>query len=90
MNYRDDETDEEFMARRPTVVMFHGNGGNLGHRIPLAMVFQQFLRLNVLMVSYRGCVTVSHLHHSFADFYAVMESPPEVLRKKVSFGLSLP
>ncbi|KAK0450350.1 Alpha/Beta hydrolase protein [Desarmillaria tabescens] len=54
LNYSETETDEEFMARRPTVIMFHGNGGNLGHRIPLGMMFQLLMRCNVLMVSYRG------------------------------------
>ncbi|KAI0666428.1 alpha/beta-hydrolase [Trametes maxima] len=48
------ETDEEFAARRPTVLMFHGNGGNVGHRIPLAKVFFMQMRCNVLMMSYRG------------------------------------
>ncbi|KAK0443496.1 Alpha/Beta hydrolase protein [Armillaria borealis] len=57
LNYSDRETDvEELMTRRPTVIMFHGNGGNLGHRIPLGMMFQLLVRCNVLMVSYRGCV----------------------------------
>ncbi|KAL1939240.1 hypothetical protein VTO73DRAFT_10043 [Trametes versicolor] len=50
----DSETDEEFASRRPTVLMFHGNGGNLGHRIPLAKVFYVKMRCNVLMLSYRG------------------------------------
>ncbi|KAG7439827.1 alpha/beta-hydrolase [Guyanagaster necrorhizus] len=54
LNYSDTETDEKLVARRPTVIMFHGNGGNLGHRIPLAMMFQLLMRCNVLMVSYRG------------------------------------
>ncbi|KAI5122877.1 hypothetical protein M0805_003329 [Coniferiporia weirii] len=47
-------SDEEFAARRPTVVMFHGNGGNAGHRIPLAKMFFVEMRCNVLMLSYRG------------------------------------
>ncbi|KAH8096849.1 alpha/beta-hydrolase [Cristinia sonorae] len=46
--------DDEFAATRPTIIMFHGNGGNLGHRIPLANVFFVKMRCNVLMVSYRG------------------------------------
>ncbi|KIP05743.1 hypothetical protein PHLGIDRAFT_36294 [Phlebiopsis gigantea 11061_1 CR5-6] len=50
----DDLTDEEFAASRPTVIMFHGNGGNLGHRIPLARVFFCKMRCNVLMLCYRG------------------------------------
>ena len=35
-------------------MMFHGNGGNLGHRIPLARVFYLKMRCNVLMMCYRG------------------------------------
>ncbi|KAF7973606.1 hypothetical protein HWV62_14772 [Athelia sp. TMB] len=54
LNINDDETDEEFSASRPTILMFHGNGGNHGHRIPLAKVFYVKMRCNVLMLSYRG------------------------------------
>ncbi|KIJ64023.1 hypothetical protein HYDPIDRAFT_28917 [Hydnomerulius pinastri MD-312] len=50
----EDQSNEEFAATRPTVVMFHGNGGNHGHRIPLARVFYLKMRCNVLMLSYRG------------------------------------
>ncbi|KAH9896509.1 alpha/beta-hydrolase [Cubamyces lactineus] len=50
----ENETNEQFAARRPTVLMFHGNGGNVGHRIPLAKVFYVKMRCNVLMLSYRG------------------------------------
>ncbi|OCH84321.1 alpha/beta-hydrolase [Obba rivulosa] len=49
-----EDADEEFASFRPTVIMFHGNGGNMGHRIPLAKVFYTKMRCNVLMVSYRG------------------------------------
>jgi len=48
------ENDDEFIASRPTIIMFHGNGGNHGHRIPLAKVFFMKMRCNVLMLSYRG------------------------------------
>ncbi|OBZ78246.1 Protein bem46 [Grifola frondosa] len=51
---KDQQTNEEYAAARPTVLMFHGNGGNLGHRIPLAKVFYAKMRCNVLMLSYRG------------------------------------
>ena len=44
----------QYAATRPTVIMFHGNGGNMGHRIPLAKVFYVKMRCNVMMVSYRG------------------------------------
>lgn len=37
-----------------TVIMFHGNAGNIGHRIPVAGVLQLAVRCNVLMVEYRG------------------------------------
>jgi len=47
-------TEEEFIASRPTVIMFHGNGGNHGHRIPLAAIFVTKMRCNVLMMCYRG------------------------------------
>ncbi|KAI6157335.1 Alpha/Beta hydrolase protein [Pisolithus tinctorius] len=50
----DEMSDDEFAATRPTVLMFHGNGGNLGHRIPLARVFYNEMRCNVFMLSYRG------------------------------------
>ncbi|TIB63261.1 hypothetical protein E3P77_03574 [Wallemia ichthyophaga] len=39
---------------RPTVIIFHANAGNMGHRLPLAQVFYKNLNTNVLMVSYRG------------------------------------
>ncbi|EIN04741.1 alpha/beta-hydrolase [Punctularia strigosozonata HHB-11173 SS5] len=48
------ETDADFAATRPTVIMFHGNGGNAGHRVPLARMFYIKLRCNVVMLSYRG------------------------------------
>ncbi|KAH9059319.1 Alpha/Beta hydrolase protein [Lactarius vividus] len=47
-------SDEEFAAARPTVLMFHGNGGNHGHRIPLGKIFFGKMRCNVIMLSYRG------------------------------------
>ncbi|KAF8496343.1 Alpha/Beta hydrolase protein [Gautieria morchelliformis] len=49
-----DEADEKISAHRPTIIMFHGNGGNMGHRIPLAGLFHRHMRCNVLMLSYRG------------------------------------
>ncbi|TIA86788.1 hypothetical protein E3P99_03550 [Wallemia hederae] len=39
---------------RPTVILFHANAGNMGHRLPLAQVFYHRYKTNVLMVSYRG------------------------------------
>lgn len=37
-----------------TVLMFHGNAGNIGHRIPIAKVLEANLSCNVLMLEYRG------------------------------------
>lgn len=34
--------------------MFHGNGGNVGHRVPLARIFFLKMRCNVMLLSYRG------------------------------------
>ena len=34
--------------------MFHGNAGNIGHRVPIAKVLQENLDCNVLMAEYRG------------------------------------
>ncbi|KAL4893296.1 Alpha/Beta hydrolase protein [Aspergillus ambiguus] len=41
-------------GRNLTVMMFHGNAGNIGHRIPIAKVLQDVLGCNVLMLEYRG------------------------------------
>jgi len=45
--------------------MFHGNGGNHGHRIPLGKIFFGKMRCNVIMLSYRGQV-----------LHAVLDLPP--------------
>ncbi|OJJ42912.1 hypothetical protein ASPZODRAFT_136766 [Penicilliopsis zonata CBS 506.65] len=37
-----------------TVLMFHGNAGNIGHRIPIAKVLMEILGCHVLMLEYRG------------------------------------
>ena len=34
--------------------MFHGNAGNIGHRIPIAKVLEENIGCNVLMLEYRG------------------------------------
>ena len=39
---------------RPTVLMLHANAGNNGHRLPIARIFVQQLRCNVMLPSYRG------------------------------------
>lgn len=42
------------LLRDLTVLMFHGNAGNIGHRVPIARVLQDVLGCNVLMLEYRG------------------------------------
>lgn len=34
--------------------MFHGNAGNIGHRIPIAKVLEENSGCNILMLEYRG------------------------------------
>ncbi|KAL3417981.1 Protein bem46 [Phlyctema vagabunda] len=37
-----------------TILMFHGNAGNIGHRIPIARMITQMIGCNVFMLEYRG------------------------------------
>ncbi|GAA6054362.1 hypothetical protein JCM3770_003337 [Rhodotorula araucariae] len=39
---------------RPTVLLLHANAGNVGHRLPIAKVFWDRMRCNVVALSYRG------------------------------------
>ncbi|ORY82482.1 BEM46 family protein [Protomyces lactucae-debilis] len=41
-------------STRPTVIMYHANAGNMGHRLPIASVLHNKMSLNVFMLSYRG------------------------------------
>lgn len=58
----DGESLHAFFLRQPksrhsrnlTVLMFHGNAGNIGHRVPIAKAVQDTLQCNVFMVEYRG------------------------------------
>ena len=34
--------------------MFHGNAGNIGHRVPIAKVLEENIGCNVFMLEYRG------------------------------------
>jgi abhydrolase domain-containing protein 13 len=34
--------------------MFHGNAGNIGHRLPIARILEESIGCNVLMLEYRG------------------------------------
>ncbi|KAF7732382.1 hypothetical protein EC973_005278 [Apophysomyces ossiformis] len=46
--------DEEEARRAPTILYFHANAGNMGHRLPIAKYFHEKLKCNVVMLSYRG------------------------------------
>ncbi|KAF2134285.1 alpha/beta-hydrolase [Dothidotthia symphoricarpi CBS 119687] len=41
-------------ARNVTILMFHGNAGNIGYRLPIAKILVNELGCNVLMLQYRG------------------------------------
>lgn len=38
----------------PTILYFHGNAGNIGHRVPNALLMLVNLKSNVVLVDYRG------------------------------------
>jgi fermentation-respiration switch protein FrsA (DUF1100 family) len=42
------------LALDVTILMFHGNAGNIGHRVPIAKVLTRTLNCNVFMLEYRG------------------------------------
>ncbi|MCJ1319420.1 Alpha/beta hydrolase domain-containing protein 13 [Xylographa vitiligo] len=42
------------MAKKATIMMFHGNAGNIGHRVPIARVLEENVGCNILMLEYRG------------------------------------
>ncbi|KAK2905263.1 hypothetical protein Q8A67_007062 [Cirrhinus molitorella] len=41
-------------AAAPTILYFHGNAGNIGHRVPNALLMLVNLKANVVLVDYRG------------------------------------
>lgn len=53
---RKSRADWKYARSKPTVVIFHANAGNMGHRIPIARKFNTDLGCNVFMLSYRGQV----------------------------------
>jgi abhydrolase domain-containing protein 13 len=42
------------LSKNITILLFHGNAGNIGHRLPIAKVLASSLGCNVLMLEYRG------------------------------------
>jgi abhydrolase domain-containing protein 13 len=58
----DNESLHAYLLRPPnvalrknvTILMFHGNAGNVGHRLPIGKVLSESLGCNVFMLEYRG------------------------------------
>ncbi|CAM0141327.1 unnamed protein product [Umbelopsis sp. WA50703] len=48
------QKDTEIAKNSPTVIYFHANAGNMGHRLPIAKIFFENFGCNVFMLSYRG------------------------------------
>ncbi|KAI8865462.1 alpha/beta-hydrolase, partial [Ramicandelaber brevisporus] len=46
-------TDDE-AKKAPTLVYFHANAGNMGHRMPVARILYESYNVNIFMLSYRG------------------------------------
>ncbi|KAI7903947.1 Alpha/Beta hydrolase protein [Cokeromyces recurvatus] len=44
----------EEAKRMPTILYFHANAGNMGHRLPIAKILHDKFKCNVAMLSYRG------------------------------------
>lgn len=40
--------------RNVTILMFHGNAGNIGYRLPIGKILQDDMGCNVFMLQYRG------------------------------------
>ncbi|CAO0799289.1 unnamed protein product [Mucor circinelloides] len=48
------QPNTEQAKRLPTILYFHANAGNMGHRLPIAKVLYDRFNCNVVMLSYRG------------------------------------
>jgi len=46
--------DNKAKARPITILTFHGNAGNIGHRLPIAKVLANDIHCTTLMLEYRG------------------------------------
>lgn len=42
------------VVQNVTILMFHGNAGNIGHRVPIAKILEENSRCNIFMPEYRG------------------------------------
>jgi pimeloyl-ACP methyl ester carboxylesterase len=48
------QSDENLAAQLPTVLFFHGNAGNIGHRLIIAHYMYTYCACNIFLVDYRG------------------------------------
>lgn len=46
------------MAEAPTILYFHGNAGNISHRLVRIAQFRKHFNCSVLIVAYRGCASL--------------------------------
>ncbi|KAI7871919.1 Alpha/Beta hydrolase protein [Spinellus fusiger] len=46
--------NEEEAKKSPTILYFHANAGNMGHRLPIAKILHKKYHCNIAMLSYRG------------------------------------
>jgi len=46
--------EQQTRTRSPTLLYLHANAGNMGHRLPIAQMFYQQFKCNIMMLSYRG------------------------------------
>ena len=53
MTYFIKQPSEQF-STAPTLIYFHGNAGNIGHRLNNALFLYHQCRFNILLVEYRG------------------------------------
>ncbi len=42
------------LAKKIIILMFHGNAGNIGHRVPIARIIEENAGCSVFMLEYRG------------------------------------
>ncbi|CAO3702029.1 unnamed protein product [Rhizopus stolonifer] len=48
------QPDEQKAKKSPTILYFHANAGNMGHRLPIAKILYDRFNCNIIMLSYRG------------------------------------
>jgi uncharacterized protein len=81
---------------RKTLLWFHGNGGNISHRVGHLRLLRQALKISVLMVEYRGygqsdgTVTEEGTYRDALTAYDYLLTRPEIERGAiVVYGQSL-